>query len=257
MSKKMKLSLMLTTACNWSCEYCDIERVPNAFASLADVKYLCEELLPLVDLSNTRLELTGGEPGLAHIEVLEYLNEKAPGVYLCTNGTYVDKGYADKFSFTPYIHFELGKFKDYGTKPAYALVVTNENFVEALKFIKQHPDHNIFAIPCTVRADRNQHVSADYVKVFNTLSPKVADGSTRCWKQLAVMQDYAACSAYVGKPLIDLANRKIIRCCCMYEGNELEPLNKESFIRLFSGELYEPKPELCVGCCHVLSPEGM
>jgi organic radical activating enzyme len=94
------MSLFLTELCNKNCYYCDIPYIDNPKDTNKDLLF---KFLPIIE-NNGSFEgytITGGEPGLVSIDVLDFIfntiDPKRHRIKVNTNGTFFKNGYYDKF----------------------------------------------------------------------------------------------------------------------------------------------------------------
>lgn len=85
--------LILLERCNWSCKYCYDDR--KKF--IIDEPRILKELLAMKHLISTQA-LSGGEPGLLSEWFWDQLFSQIDTAAIYTNGTFVLKGYADKYA---------------------------------------------------------------------------------------------------------------------------------------------------------------
>lgn len=144
----MKLySITLTYKCDWDCSYCSADTHSNRTPPVEIIKQRIDRIE-----SNSEVSLTGGEPGYAKREIVEYafteLKKKQCRINVNTNGAFFVR-YPEFCELTDDFFYhcseDLNTYKqiyrpDLKYVVDYMLIVSDENIDRLDYFITNYPD---------------------------------------------------------------------------------------------------------------------
>jgi len=140
-------SVIVTYKCDWRCAYCSADTHTKKSPSFEHIKRIVDD----IEL-NSEVALTGGEPGYAKPEVIEYviktLKDKNCHITINTNGAFFKRypQYCDQvndffYHCTEDLNTEKEIFIPEGDYLIdYMLVVSDENYERLDHFITNYPD---------------------------------------------------------------------------------------------------------------------
>lgn len=171
-------SISVTYKCDWSCPYCSADTHSKRTPPAKQIKQAIDEVEPGSDVS-----ITGGEPGFAKREILEYafteLKKKNCRITINTNGAFFTR-YPDLCELTDDFFYHCSEDLDpdvdmYRPDPRYdvdhMIVVTDDNISRLDAFINKYPEINFLI-----------H-SADPVVVNGSMGPSLSK-SNAIWVYL-------------------------------------------------------------------------
>jgi hypothetical protein len=179
---------MVTFKCDWDCSYCSTDTHSQKTPPIEEIK----RNIDLVE-SNSEVSLTGGEPGFAKREVLEYaiseLKKKNCHITVNTNGAFFLR-YPDLCphvnDFFYHCSEDLDTTKEiYRPDPSYnvdyMLVVTDENCGRLEHFLDTYPDITFLihsADPVTVKGQKGSTLSMkNAIAIYRNYKDRIDPGS--------------------------------------------------------------------------------
>ncbi len=270
--------LFLTEKCNKDCFYCDIGQLENQKEPDPSLLYHFFPLINGKDDIVKKFTLTGGEPALAPVEMLDYIFDtvcKCHIVQVNTNGEFFRKGYFDRwYEKIHYIGYhpsiEVGDDIDPYIVDK-KITIYQPIHRKSLKYIKdmckryKEVKFNLIPILTKYMFDNWEDYilrKEDYEWLFKELHDLdnieystlfgIYYGSFYDNKTLNMHRQICGNSHI--HPTLDFVNKVIRRCPISYTFNDIVPLTDENFIKLMNFNLFRDASydQSCSMCNDVL-----
>jgi len=261
--KAYRLVLFLTEECDKKCFYCDIGQLKNP---KKPKKHLIEKYFPIVNGRDDIFPvftLTGGEPGLVDVDILEYIFDEVCDCHkirVNTNGLFIDKGYFDRWydkinwvGYHPNIEVKED-IKHYicDDKIQIFQPVHSKNYKDVLNKCQKYPLLKFDLIPFLQKqefdGDQEYILSQKqfqelYNSVYNlnNVLPDTFDMLKKSFSSNynTMMLHRTACGNSQIHPTIDFVNEKILRCPISWTYSDKVELTKSNIIKMMSFNLFK------------------
>ena len=258
-----------STRCNKKCIYCDIPNIEQKTCTFEEFKYG----LKLANMIDTKyINLSGGEPGLLPQHYIDYLIDNYCSkrlITLSTNGEILPKieGRLNAFARILYHIFpeEVSVIKrpiEYSAL-IYTILMHSHNIDQVIEFLKNNKHIKFLVIQYFAKelldnddlkietiSKLKEIASMDNV----TLETKLMIERTIKFyfndiKKYNFMRD--SCASISLYPVLDLINKKILKCCVSYSNSGGIELNEEN-IKSLDKMRFESKESICENCFQFL-----
>jgi len=254
--------ISFTEKCNWKCPYCDF---PSKAGKTVDSKTLESFIKYCRFINKVKLgykkieyEFEGGESGLVPEDLLDqWFNSGVATTYqIDTNGLFLNKyleKYIDKLHYILYhvypnftsvdeINFKTYKEFDKYVRIDYTVVIHNKNYKELPKILEKyaslnwlpHFSQNRLDSPFGSMNKKQYQWLYENTKNYPNLLPYIKERLRRISEQFGnpeLVDRRKKCASIYRKPLIDLPNNLIRRCCITGSGDYIE-LTLENLMKL-------------------------
>ena len=270
--------LSVTEKCNWKCWYCDFpEKCHHKTASIEQLNKFISNMNGIIHDNNIELCIEGGEIGLVEETFLDaFFNSNLDISYtVTTNGEFLKRGYHHKY--VDKIHYILYHVvsdladdnvivDDYNVDKSIRLdctIVIHKNNIKYIdKFLDRNCDYMFLPHLMQPRKPGLNFLSIyDFKEIRDILKDKsnihgfFKDRLDTIIRYLSgdesiLTQMRNECANIYHKPIIDLPNNVIRRCCITIDNCDAVELNRENLIRLDNNDitLFPITDKICDGC---------
>jgi len=274
--------ISLSEACNWKCWYCDFPMKKDIKTVDADyLKWFLNILKPVIKDKNIEICVEGGEIGLVDSHILDiFFNSDLDKSYtVTTNGLFMKQDYHNRYKdhihyilyhvvsdvTDPNVVFEKYKDTDPSIKIDYTIVIHKRN----IKYLDEFFDNNkdcIF-LPHLMQPRRlgldflsieefeqiydilkdkenvYDHFKNRILNIIQHLKEEQSDPT-----KLKKMRDF--CANVYHKPIFDLPNKLIKRCCITIDNCNAADITEENLYKLVNNDvsLFPKTDPICDNC---------
>ena len=261
--KAYRLVLFLTEECDKNCFYCDIGQLINP---KQPNKKLIEKYFPIVNGRDDLFPvftLTGGEPGLVDLDILEYIFEEicdCHKIRVNTNGLFIDKGYFDRWydkitwvGYHPNIEVKENIPHDIcDEKIQIFQPIHANNYKDVLNKCQQYPLLKFNLIPFLQKKEFNgdldfvlskKQFQELYDSVYN-LENVLPDTFDMLKKSFITSDEHMvlhrrACGNSQIHPTLDFVNEEILRCPISWTYSDRVKLNENNMLKMMNFILFK------------------
>jgi MoaA/NifB/PqqE/SkfB family radical SAM enzyme len=267
--KRSSVQIIPSTRCNKNCVYCDIPKIKQRTCTFEEFKYGMK-LANMVD--STFINLSGGEPGLLPQRYIDYLIDNYCSnrrITLSTNGEILPKieGKLDSFSRILYHIFpeEISEIENpiQCRSLIYTIVMHRHNIDQVIEFLKNNKHINFLVIQYSAKELlKNDDLKIETINKLKEISLMdnvteetrfMIDKTIKFYfnnrEKYNFIRDY--CSSIVLYPVLDLVNKRILKCCVSYTNSGGVELTEQNIKQLDKIKFKSTDP-ICENCLQFL-----